>query len=198
MRSITAFLFLFLFCSAVKAQYDVTPGVGIDKALLGMPVKEITSIIGEPSKVIGYGQERTDWINFGYDVTKRKLVFDIPFDHVYIFNDAKNIYSIWKIYTRNDTAVIFNLSSYQSQKEFTNKITISNELRFYDDSMAVKKVMGDEFVWYVDEAKNNHVIYKDKGIFFIVNNNMLRNVFLFMTPQQKPTLIPACPDIQYL
>lgn len=184
MKPILAFLLL-LSCATTKAQYNVTPGTGIDKVQLGMSVKDILGIIGQPSQIVGYEKEKQDWISFGYDVTET-LVFSIPFDRVYIFNGARNSYAIWKIYTRNDTAVIFNQSSYQAAKDTTDKITISNDLHFYDDLQAVEKLFGSDYKKYIDERKNNHFIYKEKGVFFIINENQLRNVFLFTTPNKQP------------
>lgn len=197
MRVTTAFFILLFFCNITQAQYNVIPGAGIDKVQLGMPVKDILAIIGKPTEVVTYEAERIAWQKHRYDVTTT-LVFTIPFDHVYIFNNATNPYAIWKMYTRNDTAVIFNQSSYQSGEEFTKKITINNALRFYDDSLAVKRMFGDNFEKKIDETGNTHVIYKEKGIFFIVNENQVRNVFLFMTPRQRSLITPDCAPMLYL
>lgn len=195
MKAKTTLLSIAIFFTAtLAAQYSVTPGTGIDKAMLGMPVKDIIKIIGKPSSIVSYEKEKADWQGFGYDVSN-KLVFSIEFDHVYIFNNAANQYAIWKIYTRNDSAVIFNQSSYQSAKSITEKITVNRHLRFYDDSMAVKKMFGGNYIKYTDERKNNHVIYKDSGILFIVNENQVRNIFLFRSaakPKQQQPSPPPC------
>ncbi|NOT51247.1 MAG: hypothetical protein HOP10_08210 [Chitinophagaceae bacterium] len=192
MRIITALLVPLFFCSIAKAQYNVTPGKGIDKVQLGMPVKDILSIIGKPTEIITYEAEKKAWQGFRYDVTTT-LVFTIPFDHVYIFDNAANPYAIWKIYTRNDSAVIFNQSSYQSGETIAKKITINNDLRFFDDSLAVKRMFGDNFEKKIDEMNNTHVIYKDKGIFFIVNENQVRNVFLFAPKERQQAVRSSCP-----
>jgi hypothetical protein len=56
--------------------------------------------------------------------------------------------------------------------------------------MAVKNVLGYGYEKYVDEAKNTHIIYKERGVLFIVNEDKVRNVFLFAPlPQQA---LPPC------
>lgn len=185
----------FCCCAAVGfAQHQAIPSVGIGNVKIGMPVKDIISIIGKPLGQVSREEEKQAWESAGYH-TSSEMVFELSWDKVYSFGDD-HPYAIWKIYSRNDTAVLFNMSRFGISQKITSAIIVPGGLGFYNDSTAIIRCLGNDFRKGSGHNNYDEYIYRHKGIKCIVDDNQLCNILLFKAYDPTPVAEPDdCPAV---
>ena len=172
--------------TAVHAQFIATPGQGVGNAMIGMSIKALSKLLGEPISSSTYESEKQSWKNSGYD-TDKEFVYDISWEKVYIFED-NNPFGIWKVYAKDDTATIFSISTFISNTSVFNNIYLPNKLRFFNDTTRLVACMGNDYT--KGNNKQREFIYLNKGITFLVLDLKLTNVFIYKPMRTKE----ACSD----
>lgn len=173
------------------AQMVIRPGDGFENLKPGMLMKDILPLLGKVSSVISREDEQRSWEGFGYR-TDNKLVFSTNFDKVYVF-DKPNPFAVWKIYTSNDTALIYNIAFFGFEKQVTKKISINNAIHFQDSLSQIKKVLGEPVIAVLDERAQDNVTYKNLGLFMILVDKQLTNILLFKAGEAVKPVEPADP-----
>lgn len=188
MKPIISFVILLLSLSTI-AQYNIEPGKGFQKIYPGMSTADLRKELGSPDEIVPYEKEKKIWEDFGYDV-EQKIVFFLGFTEVYVY-DSDNAYSIWKVFVKDDKVTVISMSSYDIKDEYVRNITIDNQLKYFASGSKIKSVLGSEFYDYTDNMNNQEYYYFKYGIRFIMDNDQLRNIFLFqpMTAAQQKKFI---------
>ena len=176
-RIILLFLLIGLFHRYGISQHSITPGVGFDEIQMEMEISELIKIIGQPTSVRSRKQEKKRWKRNGYK-TKRTFTFDLKFDSVYVF-EKENKYAIWKAFVKDDRAILYNLSSYIFDTLITQEINVLDSVGFYDSVSRLSEIIGSDYYTKVDKNQNVEYIYFEKGIRFVANDSLLRNIYLF-------------------
>ncbi len=193
MKRNTYILTLLLLVAAplLKAQMAIKPGDGFENLKPGMVMKDILPLLGKASSVISREDEQRSWEGFGYR-TDNKLVFSTNFDKVYVF-DKPNPFAVWKIYTHNDTALIYNIAFFGFEKRVTKKISINNTIHFQDSLPLIKKILGEPVIAALDERAQDNITYQNHGLFLILVDKQLTNILLYKAAEAVKPVPPADP-----
>ena len=185
-KSVLLLLCLGLFGFSATAQYNIIPGKGFDDVKIKMHIDDMVKVLGSPEEIVSFEDEKESWENGGYDIQK-SLPFYIGFDEVYMFGDNK--YAIWKVYVKKKKAVYVNLSSYLHDEDITDKISLNNDVHFYDNLNKVVSVLGGKYHYKVDEGENTLIFFLEQGIELIINEQELRNICFFKPMKAKKAVI---------
>jgi len=183
---VIAIFILFVFFQ-LQAQLIIKPAKGFDKIRPGMDISKAIDILGKPLSHVSNVEEKAQWEAAGYK-TKTRLVFNLGFDKVYIFENS-NEYAIWKIYTKEEKVVYINMSSFVYGSSTTDKIKIKRGLGFYDKYGEIEKKLGNGYLKNIDAENNKTYIFLRKGIVLIMYGDEIRNICLFKKLNRKQSQI---------
>jgi|GEM_PF-4258530 len=184
MRKIFLFIFLlfiFLLRTECKEEHDlikIEPGTGVNDILIGMNVKDIIKLMGEPVVKKEYSEAKSEWETFGYDINE-SIMFFIGFDYYLEFNESnKKGYPIWKIFFENDEAVIITVTSYiyDIPKKSTG---VMPSCFIWGNENDIINTLGDNYFKHNNLFDYLEYYYMGKGILFFIKEGYIRVIMIY-------------------
>ena len=156
---------------------ETIPGYGVSPIELGDSNSSVINKLGNYDRKVSYSTEHKRWIDYGYN-TDKELPFYIGFDYLYEYGPTSNKSDapIWKVYFKNNKVVYIVLTSFAYDTAATRRTGVDSNCLFYQSERNVNSCLGNDYFYFLDEAKNGNYMYLTKGLVFITVGGEIRTI----------------------
>jgi hypothetical protein len=197
MKKIITFLVAAMFVLNVTSQTAksiskdiiITPGVGIDKLVLGMTPAAAAKFLGGDISWFTYEGEMRSWTsseNMSIDSIPQFVIgFDSCLKYQNKLSDKLPIYSL---YFKNQKLVYINITSYGATPSMLRNVKLKNGLKFNDAESKCISKLGKNFMKITYEEYDDHVYYTT-GIEVSYSENKLVTIGIFPASKNYPQML---------